>query len=40
MVVTPGIEGRERAALLVVRSASYEVLLPGMRQPVNGSFEP
>ena len=39
VVVTPGIERRERTALLVVRSASNEVLPPGMRQPVDGAFE-
>jgi hypothetical protein len=40
MVVTPGIEGRERAAFLVVRPTSYEVLTPGVGQPVDGAFEP
>ncbi len=40
MVVTPGVEGRERPAFLVVRSVSDEVLPAGMRQLVDGAFEP
>src|ERR1700755_1727477 len=40
MVVTPGVEGRERPALLVVRPVSHEVLPAGTRQLVDGAFEP
>ena len=40
MVVAPGVEGRERPALLVVRPVPDEVLPARMRQLVDGAFEP
>jgi hypothetical protein len=39
MVVAPGVEGRERAALVVVRPVTHEVLPAGVRQRVDGTFE-
>ena len=40
MVVAPGVERCERTALVVVRPGTDEVLLAGMRQLVDGAFEP
>ena len=40
VVVTPGVEGCERLASLVVRPMPYEVLSARMRQLVDGAFEP
>src|SRR5262249_21392185 len=40
MVVTPGVEGCERTASFVVRLVADEVLAAGMRQLVDGTFEP
>jgi hypothetical protein len=39
MVVTPGVEGCERATLFVVWRPTHEVLSTGMRQGVDGTFE-
>ena len=40
MVVAPGVVRRERQPFLVVRLVPDEVLPAGIRQPVDGAFEP
>src|SRR5262249_54445064 len=40
VVLTPGVVGSERTPLLVVGLVAHQVLAPGVRQVVNGAFQP